>query len=526
MPRAFRTGITVDGAIASSNVISSTQSSGDEGGQLDLAKSVTNTTLTTGVSIDVFQNRLRFFETGGTNRGYYIDISTGGAGVATNLVGGGSASNSFTTIAVPSGTNPVAASSTDTLTLTAGTGISITGTAASDSIAIATNGATANGASTLVLRDASGNFAAGAITATSLVSSGVSFALVDTTATTVTFGGAATSMTIGGATSSTVTIANGATSTVNIANGSGTSTTNIGAGPTNASTRTVNIGATSLSNTSTQVVNIAAASTIVGTNTVNIGASATQDTSILNLYARTTAGGALTLRSGTATANTAPLYFGASSPVVLTTPVTGAVEYDGLAFYKTITATTGRAVDVASYYYVSDGSYGVDHSASATAKPIFGSATTGIVLVAGTTYEVEMSVAVSITTVGTASPGWSHSFLTLAGTATPTYYQEISISTNTTSQATSSTVSRRRVINNATVEVLAAATGGTQRHSIYTVKGMIRVTGTAGTTVEIAPASTASATSADYSFVALNGSYIKLTPVGNGTVTNVGNAWV
>lgn len=95
-PKEFEVPITVNGDVSSTGTVSaagilkSTQSSGDEGGQIDLNKAVSNTTITTGVSIDVFQNKLRFFETGGTNRGYYIDISGGGASVGTNLVGGGS----------------------------------------------------------------------------------------------------------------------------------------------------------------------------------------------------------------------------------------------------------------------------------------------------------------------------------------------------------------------------------------------------------------------------------------------------
>lgn len=179
MAKDFKTSITTNstinatGDISTSGVLKSTQSIGDEGGQIDLTKAVTNTTLTTGVTIDVYQDKLRFFETGGTSRGYYIDISAGGTSAGTNLVGGG-ASNSFATISTPSGTNPVADSSTDTLTFTAGTGITITGDATADSIAIATNGASANGASTLVLRDASGNFSAGVITATTFSGSGAS----------------------------------------------------------------------------------------------------------------------------------------------------------------------------------------------------------------------------------------------------------------------------------------------------------------------------------------------------------------
>jgi hypothetical protein len=211
------------------------------------------------------------------------------------------------------------------------------------------------------------------------------------------------------------------------------------------------------------------------------------------------------------------------SSITLPSAAAGAREYNGTAFYSTPNATTGRAVDVASYYYVSDGTYSVDHSVSATAKSIFGGASTGLTLIAGTTYEVELNVYTSVTVVGVASPTWSHSFLltTVSGTPTTTIYQEISTSSNTTSFATASTVSRLRNINNATVSVLASVASGS-RYSIYTVKGIIRVTGTGS--VEISPAATASATSADYSFLAAAGSYIKITPIGNGTVTGVG-AW-
>jgi hypothetical protein len=63
-----------------------------------------------------------------------VEDGSGGGG------GGGGSSNSFATISTPAGTNPVADSSTDTLTLTAGTGLSITGDSSNDSIAIAPAG--------------------------------------------------------------------------------------------------------------------------------------------------------------------------------------------------------------------------------------------------------------------------------------------------------------------------------------------------------------------------------------------------
>jgi hypothetical protein len=66
-----------------------TTRAGDEGGQLNLANAVTNTTLVGNIVIDVFQNRLRIFESGGTNRGGYFDLSGLSASAGTNLAGGG-----------------------------------------------------------------------------------------------------------------------------------------------------------------------------------------------------------------------------------------------------------------------------------------------------------------------------------------------------------------------------------------------------------------------------------------------------
>ena len=63
---------------------------GDEGGEILLEKADTNTTIAgTGVTIDIWQNRLRFFEQGGDARGAYIDITAASAGVGSNLLAGG-----------------------------------------------------------------------------------------------------------------------------------------------------------------------------------------------------------------------------------------------------------------------------------------------------------------------------------------------------------------------------------------------------------------------------------------------------
>jgi hypothetical protein len=92
------TGLTVNGNLSitgnttSSGDVSgfsliSTQSSGNEGGEIRLSTAQTNNVLSGGsVTIDIFQNRLRFFETGSPNRGAYIELSATSNNVGTNLI--------------------------------------------------------------------------------------------------------------------------------------------------------------------------------------------------------------------------------------------------------------------------------------------------------------------------------------------------------------------------------------------------------------------------------------------------------
>lgn len=67
---------------------------GDEGGEIRMSIASTST-ISGPVVIDIFQDKLRIFESGGSNRGAYIDISGASAGVASNLLsgGGGGATN-------------------------------------------------------------------------------------------------------------------------------------------------------------------------------------------------------------------------------------------------------------------------------------------------------------------------------------------------------------------------------------------------------------------------------------------------
>ena len=122
---------TVTGSgIVSGSELTSTNASGDEGGQINLAKPP-NATIAGGVTIDVWQNRLRFFVQGGDARGAYIDLSGTSAGVGTNLVSaGGGGTVTSVGLTVPTGLtvtgSPITTSGTLAITLTSGYSIPTT----------------------------------------------------------------------------------------------------------------------------------------------------------------------------------------------------------------------------------------------------------------------------------------------------------------------------------------------------------------------------------------------------------------
>jgi hypothetical protein len=59
---------------------------GDEGGEILLGQPTTNSSLSGGVTIDAYQNKIRIFEQGGAARGVYIDLTAATGGVGTNLL--------------------------------------------------------------------------------------------------------------------------------------------------------------------------------------------------------------------------------------------------------------------------------------------------------------------------------------------------------------------------------------------------------------------------------------------------------
>lgn len=255
-------GLQYDGvSIKVNGNLESVYTNGDEGGEIFLNKATTNTTITNGVTIDVWQNRLRLFENGGTNRGYYLDITSGvtsaGTQIATTsnklsafastssselagvisdetgsgaLVFGTSPSLTTPTLGVASATsiNKVAITApatsatltiADGKTLTASNTLTFTGTDGS-SVAFGAGGTVAYTGGTLaqfattsssqlalIINDETGSgalvFGTSPSITTSLTTTSNSFSLINTNATTVNFAGAATTLNIGGTACST-----------------------------------------------------------------------------------------------------------------------------------------------------------------------------------------------------------------------------------------------------------------------------------------------------------------------------------
>ena len=124
--------------ISSYGYLRSLNSSGDEGGEILLAKSVTNNTLTgSGITIDSYQNRIRFFEQGGSARGAYIDLTECDPGVGTNLLAGGTGGGGTGDItSVSAGSGLTGGGTSGAVTLSLSSNISVTSISASTYIGL------------------------------------------------------------------------------------------------------------------------------------------------------------------------------------------------------------------------------------------------------------------------------------------------------------------------------------------------------------------------------------------------------
>ena len=100
-----------------------TASSGDEGGEIYLAPAV-NTSLAGGITIDSYQNKIRFFEQGGSAHGAYIDLTACLGGVGTNLLsGGGGGTGTVTSVDTGNGLTGGPITGSGTISVKANNGI-------------------------------------------------------------------------------------------------------------------------------------------------------------------------------------------------------------------------------------------------------------------------------------------------------------------------------------------------------------------------------------------------------------------
>lgn len=468
--------VTATGVISGSE-LTSTLSSGDEGGQINLAKPVTNTTINTGVAIDVFQNRIRFYETGGTNRGFYIDVTSGGAGGATNLVSTGSSSVSIGTSAPGS---PTAGtlwwdSTYGQLKIYYSDGTSSQWV---DANSISSNKFVTTFASPAPIGSTTPNTIAGTtITATTSISAPTvtGTTIVEATADKTGSGnrGAFAYGTLGYNTTNALVTAQSSVNSYNqniiqntssgtaassdfvVNNNLSTDSTYYGNFGMNSSGWTGTIGTASLSAPNITYLTSTSADLVIGTTTSNhirfvvgggsdiiifdtngdVGLSVQNPTAQLHIAA------------SSATANTAPLKFDGGT--LMTAAEAGAFEYDGSYLYHTPTTATGRG-HISTHWgfrLTANGS-----ALGPTIADYFGS-NSSLLLEASSVYEITAYVHFLKTTAGTVTWTW-------AASNAPTHWRSYYVGTvatgYTTTTVTGTPVTGMAVVNGGTTLVHAA----------------------------------------------------------------------
>jgi hypothetical protein len=201
-----------------------------------------------------------------------------------------------------------------------------------------------------------------------------------------------------------------------------------------------------------------------------------------------------------------------------TTATAGLKDFDGTVFYSTTSTTPGKALDVASYYYVSDSQYVIDSTSAGVTLSLLGASSRGITVPAGTTYEYEGLFVISATFIATSqTPTINLISTTVSGSPVLAHQTVVESGNNATGIGSASAMSAYRFTT--TGIALTALTTGSRWYTVK-MRGRIAVTGTG--TIEIYPSIRFSAGSVDNSWIVEPGSIFRMTPIGNGTVTSVG----
>jgi hypothetical protein len=289
-----------------------------------------------------------------------------------------------------------------------------------------------------------------------------------------------------------------ASTNLNISNDAATSTTNFGEFGINSSTFT---GTGSFSQAGYTYLASASTDLVIGTYASNnirfVINSGTTDAVIINTVGNLGIGIAptayLTLKSGTATASTAPLKFTAGTN--LTSPEAGTFEFDGNAFYSTDDVTGGRGYIPSVHYF----RLTADGSAIGPGIANYFGATSGVPLDNNIFYEVEANLFFTKTTAGTVT-------FTMTFTQAPVNNNAVYVGTPVGGIGTVGAAQTAAVRSNAVAGVLPA-TGSltTAVTHQYQLCAMFQTNATTGGTLNIQITSSAGTVTPS------TGSYYKIT---------------
>jgi hypothetical protein len=222
--------------------------------------------------------------------------------------------------------------------------------------------------------------------------------------------------------------------------------------------------------------------------------------------------------TGSVVMNTSPTLTTPRLANATTTATAGLKDFDGTVFYSTTTTTPGKALDVASYYYVSSAQYSIDATSASLPLSLLGASGTGITVAAGTTYEYEGLFVISATFIVTSqTPTINLISTTVTGSPVLAHQTVVESGNNATGLGSASALSAYRFTT--TGIALTALTTGNRYYTVK-MRGRIAVTGTG--TIEVYPSIRFSAGSPDNAWIVEPGSIFRMTPIGNGTVTTVG----
>jgi hypothetical protein len=202
------------------------------------------------------------------------------------------------------------------------------------------------------------------------------------------------------------------------------------------------------------------------------------------------------------TASVAPLNLVAGTN--LTSPVNGAVEYDGTNFYTTPLGTQ-RGVSLSEQYQVLSGNYTL--TSQTAAQKLFNASTNGAVTLAIGSYWFECNFALASMSATSGTFGFA-----LGGTAT--FTQGWTAIAAMLATGLSTTINTQITFNTAANTALATSSTGT--FGTAAITGIIRVT-VAGTVIPQVSLSQAAAA------VVQTNSFIRVRSVGIASATNVGN---